>query len=94
MTSCLESWPIKYHMRATTILVKHVIMKSILMVLPNTHFICSTNIHEHVSLSGQVMPYMKLRGGVEFVDEIPRTPSGKIVRRALRDKAKAALSKL
>lgn len=27
-----------------------------------------------------------LKGGVEFVDEIPKSPSGKILRRLLRDK--------
>lgn len=30
-------------------------------------------------------PYKALRGGVEFVDAIPKSPSGKILRRLLRD---------
>ena len=29
-----------------------------------------------------------LRGGVEFIDVIPKSPSGKILRRFLRDKEK------
>lgn len=29
--------------------------------------------------------YKALRGGVEFVDAIPKSPSGKILRRVLRD---------
>ncbi|KAL8601560.1 hypothetical protein ACOMHN_003826 [Nucella lapillus] len=29
----------------------------------------------------------KLRGGVEFVEEIPKTPSGKILRRVLKARA-------
>ena len=29
--------------------------------------------------------YKRLRGGVEFVDVIPKSPSGKILRRMLRD---------
>lgn len=33
-----------------------------------------------------VAPYKKLRGGVEFIDEIPRSLSGKILRRELKDK--------
>lgn len=33
-------------------------------------------------------PYKWLRGGVEFVDEIPKSPSGKILRRLLRDRGK------
>ena len=37
---------------------------------------------------GQVASHMRLRGGVEFTDEIPRTASGKILRRKLREKAK------
>lgn len=31
-------------------------------------------------------PYKSLKGGVEFVDVIPKSPSGKILRRLLRDK--------
>jgi acyl-coenzyme A synthetase/AMP-(fatty) acid ligase len=30
-----------------------------------------------------------LAGGVEFIDEIPKSPSGKILRRLLRDKDRA-----
>lgn len=33
-----------------------------------------------------VAPYKKLRGGVEFIDQIPKTTSGKILRRMLKDK--------
>ncbi|XP_078590150.1 putative 4-coumarate--CoA ligase 1 [Branchiostoma floridae x Branchiostoma japonicum] len=33
----------------------------------------------------RVAPYKKLRGGVEFVGQIPKTPSGKILRRLLKD---------
>ncbi|XP_053374439.1 uncharacterized protein LOC128546991 [Mercenaria mercenaria] len=44
-------------------------------------------------VDSKVSPHMKLRGGVEFVSEIPRTLSGKILRKTLRLKAKA-LSKL
>ncbi|KAI0316386.1 phenylacetyl-CoA ligase [Amylostereum chailletii] len=35
--------------------------------------------------------YRRLAGGVEFVDEIPKTPSGKILRRHLRDAARAQM---
>lgn len=34
-----------------------------------------------------------LRGGVEFLPEVPKSPSGKILRRLLRDREKARLSK-
>lgn len=35
-----------------------------------------------------------LRGGVKFIDEIPRNPSGKILRREIRDLYKSTISKL
>jgi len=34
-------------------------------------------------IAEHVAPYKKLRGGVEFIDEIPKTASGKILRRML-----------
>lgn len=33
--------------------------------------------------------YKWLKGGVEFIDAIPKSPSGKILRRVLKDKEKA-----
>jgi len=38
-------------------------------------------------LSEHVATYKRLRGGVEFVPEIPKSPSGKILRRILRKRA-------
>ncbi|RKK07384.1 hypothetical protein BFJ65_g17588 [Fusarium oxysporum f. sp. cepae] len=40
-------------------------------------------------IEGKVAAYKRLDGGVVFVDIIPRTQSGKILRRLLRDRAKA-----
>jgi acyl-coenzyme A synthetase/AMP-(fatty) acid ligase len=34
-----------------------------------------------------------LKGGVEFIDVIPKSPSGKILRRLLRDREKEARRK-
>ncbi|CAG8235560.1 unnamed protein product [Penicillium salamii] len=34
----------------------------------------------------RVAPYKRLRGDVHFIDEIPRNPSGKILRRVIRDR--------
>jgi len=44
----------------------------------------------------KVQPQKKLRGGVEFVDQIPKSASGKILRRMLRkqEKAKRVMAKL
>ncbi|EEH46276.1 uncharacterized protein PADG_08710 [Paracoccidioides brasiliensis Pb18] len=39
-------------------------------------------------LSGKVAPHKRLRGGVRFVDEIPKSASGKILRRVLKDRAR------
>ncbi|XP_013418047.1 4-coumarate--CoA ligase 1 [Lingula anatina] len=36
-------------------------------------------------VAGKLAPYKRLRGGVEFVDEIPKSASGKILRRLIRD---------
>jgi 4-coumarate--CoA ligase len=33
-------------------------------------------------------PYKRLTGGVIFCDSIPKSPSGKILRRELRERAK------
>ncbi len=39
-------------------------------------------------VAGRVAPHKKLRGGVRFVKEIPKSPSGKLLRRVLREEAK------
>ena len=36
-------------------------------------------------VASKVAPYKKLRGGVTFVEAIPKTASGKILRRLIRD---------
>jgi acyl-CoA synthetase (AMP-forming)/AMP-acid ligase II len=40
-------------------------------------------------LAGKVANHKRLRGGVRFVDEIPKSAAGKILRRLLKDQAKA-----
>ena len=37
----------------------------------------------------QVNPLSRLRGGVEIIDAIPKSTSGKILRRTLRDRVSA-----
>ncbi|KAF4766204.1 hypothetical protein N7455_005430 [Penicillium solitum] len=41
-------------------------------------------------LNSKVASHKRLRGGVQFVDEIPKNPSGKILRRILKQKFKGA----
>ena len=40
-------------------------------------------------LAGKVANHKRLRGGVRFINEIPKSAAGKILRRLLKDKAKA-----
>ncbi|KAK6011442.1 hypothetical protein OSTOST_23468 [Ostertagia ostertagi] len=40
-------------------------------------------------VNGQVSSYKHLEGGVEFLDTIPKSPAGKILRRVLRDRNKS-----
>ena len=40
-------------------------------------------------LVGKVAYYKQLRGGIDFRDVVPKSPSGKILRRLLRDEYKA-----
>lgn len=39
-------------------------------------------------MATKVAPHKKLRGGVYFIDMVPKSPSGKILRRVMRDKVK------
>ncbi|KKY37365.1 putative 4-coumarateligase [Diaporthe ampelina] len=57
-------------------------------VVPGTKELTSEQIASWVD--GKVANHKKLRGGVMLVDAIPRSPSGKILRKILRDQAKAA----
>jgi 4-coumarate--CoA ligase len=38
--------------------------------------------------AGKVANHKRLRGGVRFIDEVPKSASGKILRRLLKDKVK------
>ncbi|KAJ8308077.1 hypothetical protein KUTeg_012951 [Tegillarca granosa] len=54
--------------------------------LPRAFIVRKRDISEDKILQyvkDRVAPYKQLRGGVEFVDEIPKLPSGKILRRKL-----------
>lgn len=42
-------------------------------------------------LDGRVANHKKLRGGVKFVPEVPKSASGKLLRRMLKDRAKQEL---
>lgn len=42
----------------------------------------------HTFMKERLASYKQLIGGIVFVDSIPKTPSGKILKRILRDQAK------
>ena len=44
-------------------------------------------------VKGRVAQHKQLRGGVKFVDEIPKSASGKILRRVLRNRAEEEMQK-
>ena len=65
--------------------------------LPRAHIIVAAgaNLTEQDIRAwvGERLPrYKQLEGGVKFVDSIPRTASGKILKRALREEAKKEMS--
>ena len=39
-------------------------------------------------MATKVAPHKRLAGGVKFASEIPKNPSGKIMRKVLREQAK------
>lgn len=39
-------------------------------------------------MDGKVASHKRLRGGVRFVDEVPKSAAGKILRRVLKDRAR------
>ena len=39
-------------------------------------------------VAGEVANYKRLRGGVRFIDQLPRNPTGKMLRRQLQEKAR------
>lgn len=51
--------------------------------------ICEKDILQYVN--ERVSNPKRLRGGIRFINSIPKTPSGKILRRVLRDKLKSKL---
>ena len=58
--------------------------------LPRAYVVCKPDAYATPPdilkyVEGHVADYKRLRGDVEFVKEIPRSPSGKILRRILRD---------
>lgn len=60
------------------------------VVLKEPGSVTEESIYEWVK--ERVAAYKRLDGGVEVTDAIPKSASGKILRRILRDKVKAAMA--
>lgn len=59
-------------------------------IVPTKGYTGNEDLAKQVSgwLDQKVAPYKRLRGGIRFVDEIPKSAAGKILRRVLSDQAK------
>lgn len=67
---------------------KAFVVKSTLVGLEESDRMVAREIAKHVE--EHKARHKWLKGGVEFVDIIPKSPSGKILRRLLRDKEREA----
>jgi ribosome assembly protein SQT1 len=65
---------------------KAFVVKATSVGLEENDRILARDIQKHVEQ--HKARYKWISGGVEFIDEIPKSPSGKILRRLLRDKEK------
>nr|CDJ82989.1 AMP-dependent synthetase ligase domain containing protein [Haemonchus contortus] len=56
--------------------------------IPMAYVVSKVVTEEQISafVNERLAPYKRLRGGVKFVDEIPRTSTGKLLRRELKDR--------
>lgn len=65
---------------------KAFVVKSPSVGMEESDRILARKIQKHVE--EHKAHYKWITGGIEFIDEIPKSPSGKILRRFLRDKEK------
>lgn len=64
--------------------------------LPRAYVVLAKTCRANLALEKEIMswlhekiaPYKRLRGGVRFVDEIPKSSAGKVLRRVLAEQAK------
>jgi acyl-coenzyme A synthetase/AMP-(fatty) acid ligase len=70
---------------------KAFVVKSASVSMEENDKITARDIAKHVQ--DHKSRHKWLKGGIEFIDVIPKSPSGKILRRLLRDKEKEARRK-
>jgi 4-coumarate--CoA ligase len=59
-------------------------------VVPAQGYTADADLEKDIStwLHQKVAPYKRLRGGIRFIDEIPKSAAGKVLRRVLAEQAK------
>jgi 4-coumarate--CoA ligase len=59
-------------------------------VVPTNDYTAGEDLERHLSvwLHEKVAPHKQLRGGIRFVNEIPKSAAGKVLRRVLAEQAK------
>ncbi|CAJ0844371.1 15668_t:CDS:2, partial [Entrophospora sp. SA101] len=72
---------------ATELPVAYVVLQNLPPEAANDHQQTKKLIQDHVA--EKVAPHKKLRGGVYIIDKIPKSPSGKILRKDLRGRLKS-----
>ncbi|CAJ0637872.1 9403_t:CDS:10, partial [Entrophospora sp. SA101] len=75
---------------ATELPVAYVVLQNLPPEAANDHQQTKKLIQDHVA--EKVAPHKKLRGGVYIIDKIPKSPSGKILRKDLRGRLKSEWS--
>ena len=68
--------------------VKNMLQSYVMLKIIVSHFQISNIVFQ----TATVAAHKRLRGGVRFIDAIPKSPSGKILRRVLRDQLKKELT--
>jgi 4-coumarate--CoA ligase len=64
-------------------------------IVPQSGYAAGTELREQIEgwMRQKLAPYKQLRGGIEFIDEIPKSAAGKILRRVLLQKAREGPSR-
>jgi acyl-coenzyme A synthetase/AMP-(fatty) acid ligase len=64
------------------------------VALKDEHKGKTTEEHIHKHMKTKVATHKQLIGGIKFVDEVPKLPSGKIVRKVVKEWAKRDADKI
>ncbi|KAH6664580.1 hypothetical protein B0J14DRAFT_681684 [Halenospora varia] len=84
------------HPQITDVAVIGVMFEQAATELPRAYVVLSPSVVETPQIADAIIRWLgervaghkRLRGGIEFIDQIPKSASGKILRRVLRERAK------